>query len=133
MSELQEHIKQYKDATADKRRTYGELLAKDKKGVAELSSNNTKLSRLQEEITDFKKKVNEGGADVGPEMDQLRKERETLTAQLHEVRRRVSVVYRNHEHAKLRRLAVELRGRLKDQSEDIKAHGARCCSPAAPA
>ena len=79
MSELQEHIKQYKDATADKRRTYGELLAKDKKGVAELSSNNTKLTRLQEEITDFKKKVNEGGADIGPEMDQLRKEREALT------------------------------------------------------
>ena len=79
MSELQEHIKQYKDATADKRRTYGELLAKDKKGVAELSSNNTKLTRLQEEITDFKKKVNEGGADIGPEMDQLRKERESLT------------------------------------------------------
>ena len=79
MSELQEHIKQYKDATADKRRTYGELLAKDKKGVAELSGNNTKLTRLQEEITDFKKKVNEGGADIGPEMDQLRKERESLT------------------------------------------------------
>ena len=52
-----EHISQYKDSTADKRRTYGELLAKDKKGVAELSSNNHKLARLQEEITDFKKKV----------------------------------------------------------------------------
>ena len=30
---LQSHITQYKDATADKRRTYGELLAKDKKGT----------------------------------------------------------------------------------------------------
>ena len=78
-SSLQAHIVDYKESTADKRRTYGELLAKDKKGVAELSSNNTKLTRLQEEITDFKKKVNEGGADIGPEMDQLRKERESLT------------------------------------------------------
>ena len=57
--------------------------------------------------------MSEGGADVGPEMDQLRKERESLTAQLHEVRRRVSVVYRNHEHAKLRRLAVESHEILK--------------------
>ena len=128
-SSLQTHIIEYKESTADKRRTYGELLAKDKKGVAELSSNNTKLSRLQEEITDFKKKVNEGGADIGPEMDQLRKERETLTAQLHEVRRRVSVVYRNHEHAKLRRLAVEsheilkmLTRLLEDQEHLIKLH-----------
>ena len=128
-SSLQAHIVDYKESTADKRRTYGELLAKDKKGVAELSSNNTKLARLQEEITDFKKKVNEGGADVGPEMDQLRKERESLTAQLHEVRRRVSVVYRNHEHAKLRRLAVEsheilqmLNQLLEDQEHLIKLH-----------
>lgn len=126
---LQTHITQYKDATADKRRTYGELLAKDKKGVAELSSNNNKLVRLQEEISDFKKKVNEGGADIGPEMDQLRKEKESLTGQLHEVRRRVSVVYRNHEHAKLRRLAVEshdilkiLTNHLEDQEHLLKLH-----------
>ena len=126
---LQTHITQYKDATADKRRTYGELLAKDKKGVAELSSNNNKLLRLQEEIGDFKKKVNEGGADIGPEMDQMRKEKEGLTTQLHEVRRRVSVVYRNHEHAKLRRLAVESHDILKiltnlqeDQEHLLKLH-----------
>ena len=56
-STLQDHIGQYRDATADKRRTYNELLAKDKKGVAELSNNNNKLVRLQEEISDFKKKV----------------------------------------------------------------------------
>ena len=30
--QLQSHISQYRDATADKRRTYNELLAKDKKG-----------------------------------------------------------------------------------------------------
>ena len=45
--QLQSHISQYRDATADKRRTYNELLAKDKKGVAELESNNHKLIRLQ--------------------------------------------------------------------------------------
>ena len=128
-SELQEHIGQYKDSTADKRRTYGELLAKDKKGVAELSSNNNKLSRLQEEISDFKRKVNEGGADIGPEMEQLRKEREALTAQLHEVRRRVSIVFRNREHEKLKRLAVEshdilkvLNNLLGDQEHLLKLH-----------
>ena len=40
--------------------------------------------RLSGEVryfTDFKKKVNEGGADIGPEMDQLRKERESLTGE----------------------------------------------------
>lgn len=126
---LQDHIGQYRDATADKRRTYNELLTKDKKGVAELSSNNNKLVRLQEEISDFKKKVNEGGADVGPEMDQLRKERETLTGQLHETRRRVSIVYRNREHDKLKRLAVESHDILKiltslkeDQEHLLKLH-----------
>ena len=115
--QLQSHISQYRDATADKRRTYNELLAKDKKGVAELESNNHKLIRLQEEIADFKRKVSEGGADVGPEMEAMRKEKEALTAQLHEVRRRVSVVYRNHEHAKLRRLAVESHQILKELTE----------------
>ena len=115
--QLQTHISQYRDATADKRRTYNELLAKDKKGVAELESNNHKLIRLQEEIADFKRKFSEGGADVGPEMEAMRKEKEALTAQLHEVRRRVSVVYRNHEHAKLRRLAVESHQILKELTE----------------
>lgn len=99
------------------RRTYNELLAKDKKGVAELDSNNHKLVRLQEEISDFKRKVSEGGADVGPEMEAMRKEKEALTSQLHEVRRRVSVVYRNHEHAKLRRLAVESHQILAELTE----------------
>ena len=122
-------VAKFKDSTADKRRTYGELLAKDKKGVAELSSNNNKLSRLQEEISDFKRKVNEGGADIGPEMEQLRKEREALTAQLHEVRRRVSIVFRNREHEKLKRLAVEshdilkvLNNLLGDQEHLLKLH-----------
>ena len=73
--------------------------------------------------------MNEGGADVGPEMDQLRKERESLTTQLHEVRRRVSIVYRNREHDKLRRLACESHDILKmltslkeDQEHLLKLH-----------
>ena len=52
-----------------------------------------------------------------------------MTAQLHEVRRRVSVVYRNHQHAKLRRLAVEseeilaVLGELqRDQEHLLKLH-----------
>jgi hypothetical protein len=115
--QLQQHITQYKEATADKRRTYNELLAKDQKGVAELEGNNLKLARLQEEIAEFKKAVSEGGADVGPEMEAMRKEKEGLMVQLHEVRRRVSVIYRNHEHAKLRRLAVESHQILRELQE----------------
>ena len=41
--------------------------------MAELSSNNLKIRRLQEEITEFRRAVSEGGTDVGPEMEQMRK------------------------------------------------------------
>ena len=36
-----------RDSTADKRRTYRELLVKDKKGVADLHANNQTIHKLQ--------------------------------------------------------------------------------------
>ena len=37
----------FRDSTADKRRTYTDLLQKDKKGVMELQNNNIKIQKLQ--------------------------------------------------------------------------------------
>ena len=43
---LQEEVVSFKTATEEKRRIYNELLAKDKKGVAEVAENNKKIQKL---------------------------------------------------------------------------------------
>ena len=45
-SRLQKSSNSYKNVTEEKRRMYGELLGKDKKGVAEVVENNKKISKL---------------------------------------------------------------------------------------
>ena len=45
-SRLQKSSSSYKTITEEKRRMYGELLGKDKKGVAEVVENNKKISKL---------------------------------------------------------------------------------------
>ena len=45
-SRLQKSSNSYKTVTEEKRRMYGELLGKDKKGVAEVVENNKKISKL---------------------------------------------------------------------------------------
>ncbi|XP_023320041.1 coiled-coil domain-containing protein 65 [Eurytemora carolleeae] len=106
-SQLRHQIKNYRDSTADKRRTYTDLLQKDKKGVMELQNNNIKIQKLQNEISQLRRSVNDEGTDPLDETSQLRKEKETCTTQLHQLRHSVSVLSRNKEHQKLRRLAVE--------------------------
>ena len=112
--QLQNHLSEYAESTHDKRRTYSELLAKDKKGVTEVAENNKKIQSLTNQITDLKQRINEGGTDVGAETVALRRERDEATEQLHIVRRRVSVVFRNHEHEKLKRVAVDSSNMLKN-------------------
>ena len=43
---LQEEVVSFKSATEEKRRIYNDLLAKDKKGVAEVAENNKKIQKL---------------------------------------------------------------------------------------
>ena len=43
---LQEEVVSFKSATEEKRRNYNELLAKDKKGVAEVAENNKRIQKL---------------------------------------------------------------------------------------
>ena len=43
---LQEEVVSFKSATEEKRRIYNDLLAKDKKGVAEVADNNKKIQKL---------------------------------------------------------------------------------------
>jgi len=127
--QLHDHIKQYRDSTADKRRTYKDLLHKDKKGVMDLKVNNSNISKLQDEIGDLRKSVSEGGEEGGDETSQLRKEKDTMTHNLHQTRRSVSVVLRNREHGKLRCLAVEsdrtlteLKTLCDEQEQLLKLH-----------
>ena len=44
--QLQSILKQYKVSTEEKRRVYQELMAKDKKGLAEVVENNKKIAKL---------------------------------------------------------------------------------------
>ena len=62
----------FRDSTADKRRTYKDLLHKDKKGITDLKVNNTNISKLQEEIGDLRRCVSEGGEEGGDETSHLR-------------------------------------------------------------
>ena len=43
---LQEEVVSFKSSTEEKRRIYNDLLAKDKKGVAEVAENNKKIQKL---------------------------------------------------------------------------------------
>ena len=43
---LQEEVVSFKSATEEKRRIYNDLLAKDKKGVAEVAENNKRIQKL---------------------------------------------------------------------------------------
>ncbi len=62
--------------------------------MEELSANSAKIQRLQEEIAELRRSVNEGGSEEGNETGQLRKEKDAQTALLHQMRRNVSVVFR---------------------------------------
>ena len=42
----------FKSSTEEKRRMYNELLAKDKKGVAEIAENNKKILKLMVPLND---------------------------------------------------------------------------------
>ena len=49
-SRLRKSANTYKTVTEEKRRMYGELLGKDKKGVAEVVENNKKIEKLMASI-----------------------------------------------------------------------------------
>ena len=52
-SRLQKSSNSFKTVTEEKRRMYGELLGKDKKGVAEVVENNKKISKLMVSLSSF--------------------------------------------------------------------------------
>ena len=91
---LQKMVLEFKTDTEEKRRTYNELLSKDKKGVAEVAENNTKIQKLMEDVGKLKETLTELGDSEEKRLSGLRQEREDLTKELHDTRRVVSIDFR---------------------------------------
>ena len=104
---LQEEVSTFKTSTEEKRRVYNELLAKDKRGVAEVAENNKKIQKLLDDVGRLKETLAELGDVEEKRLSGLRAERDVLTRELHSTRRAVSVDYRNKEEVGLRKLAVQ--------------------------
>ena len=104
---LQEEVSSFNSATEEKRRIYNDLLAKDKRGVADVAENNKKIQKLLEDVSKLKEALSELGDMEDKRLSGLRVERDELTKDLHSTRRAVSVDYRNREELGLRKLAVQ--------------------------